>query len=1087
MMKNLLFLFGFITLVFNTNAQNFYCIESQDNTPPPEHIPLGDTIIDGIDIPGDSSTCFKSRDTDFFRTGIGSMLNYIPWADNSNAKNVKKKVKVKFVVTSFGVPNDNTIKPFYEDQNTSKFYDYVDEINFMLSSIVTPLSKAPILCQNELNCHIEKTKIKVELVDVAFIDTSFTQNKINNKEDKDSILYVVFKYDTTNTNSNGFASPTKKIMQNKDNSISHNYIFMQNLHKDNFSTDSSKHYGGRLFIHELGHLFSLEHLYEQDNRGQSYETCDENHPDYLLDIFGKNIVVDGIPYNKWCAEDNPNNFECDYTDPNTICTNNFMDNAGARYFSPMQMGRMHREAYLGNISRYIYPVDEPHVYPWYVSEDETWDYAIRLYQNLIVESGTKLTIKCTVYMPPNGKIIVEPGGQLIIDGGIITSYHENARWAGVQLEGNKNLEPLFANQGAIEMKNGAMIERAQNGIRNFRLQNGAQGGGIIQVKDSRFKNCLRAVELNDYPNHSYFHNGQSYCSFDNVKFIIDDTVAYHDNANVKEFFTAFNIKGGIHIKNSLFENKLDQETIAQEYRNSGIYLLSSYAYITNNKFYGLFNAVKNDTHINTPQRNILLRKNDFQNNSINVFLSNTSNNNIKENEITNLLKFDLDFMGSTIPLYSVGVMIRNNKGTLINCNNKIDGLGNDITGNHRKYGIVSEEEYSMRGANNIIKSNDLNSLMNAIQTQKYSRKFQVLCNEMSNNEYAFNINPESDTYFMNNLGTGCDPFNQTRANNVFISNDLDIISNVNIPWKYYYWDNNPSFIPTSTGTVITEICGTTNEDPNSQCDNLSDCIFYIDLGNTQIENLKAEYHNLYFNNSGNSANELSILENTIVNAYAYTNQYEKVIEFYEGLKNQAAYEYLVALYYESKDYINMYRYIDSLTLDTKEKTNYYDYYSFLENNIDNKGPNDGLSNKEIAFLNNFIASESVLAPNAKALLNWYDDNNYESPYIEELNSTPFNFFVPIEDKEYVKLELFPNPAQKDVQIIYELYNFDKSEVFSELKIFDIMGREVYSIEKEGEGYFREKLDVSTWANGLYIYTLEVEGKQIKTGKLIIVK
>lgn len=69
----------------------------------------------------------------------------------------------------------------------------------------------------------------------------------------------------------------------------------------------------------------------------------------------------------------------------------------------------------------------------------------------------------------------------------------------------------------------------------------------------------------------------------------------------------------------------------------------------------------------------------------------------------------------------------------------------------------------------------------------------------------------------------------------------------------------------------------------------------------------------------------------------------------------------------------------------------------------------------------------------------------------------------------------------------ELYNFDQSELFSELKIFDIMGREIYSIEKEGEGYFREELDVSTWANGLYIYTLEVVGEKVKTGKLIIVK
>ncbi len=67
-------------------------------------------------------------------------------------------------------------------------------------------------------------------------------------------------------------------------------------------------------------------------------------------------------------------------------------------------------------------------------------------------------------MPIDGKIIVEPGATLIVDGGTIKNAHPEM-WAGIEVWGN-TAQHQYAHsggqyhQGRAIFKNGAVIENA---------------------------------------------------------------------------------------------------------------------------------------------------------------------------------------------------------------------------------------------------------------------------------------------------------------------------------------------------------------------------------------------------------------------------------------------------------------------------------------------------------------------------------------------------------------------------------------------------------------------------------------------------
>ena len=216
--------------------------------------------------------------------------------------------------------------------------------------------------------------------------------------------------------------------------------------------------------HELGHAFDLFHLYEP---GCCHETCDSSSTDYLFDALGPHPTG-----NCWIE----GNWNCDPYAAGNTCTNNIMGGAGgvnfsAYYFTPLQIAKMHRAFYIKTARRYVKdsPFDAP--LPIVIHQNELWDFDIRVYQNIIVESGDTLTVTGKIAFPGGAAIIVKSGAQLVVDGGILTSSG-SSKWEGIEAwRGSRQIQMKKAiAKRIVVLTNRAAIENAADYRKKSRLK-----------------------------------------------------------------------------------------------------------------------------------------------------------------------------------------------------------------------------------------------------------------------------------------------------------------------------------------------------------------------------------------------------------------------------------------------------------------------------------------------------------------------------------------------------------------------------------------------------------------------------------------
>ena len=170
---------------------------------------------------------------------------------------------------------------------------------------------------------------------------------------------------------------------------------------------------------------------------------------------------------------------------------------------------MHKELSLSTARNYVYdcPISTTYLS---ITNNETWDFDIKVYRDIVIEPNNTLIIQCNVLMQSFSKIKIKPGAKLIIDGGIVTNGCDNGLWQGIELWGNTNQNQVPVNgiyqQGIVQIINGGTIENAVCGIVTaaFDASNGKEilgmHGGIILADNAVFKNCRTAVDFREYHN-----------------------------------------------------------------------------------------------------------------------------------------------------------------------------------------------------------------------------------------------------------------------------------------------------------------------------------------------------------------------------------------------------------------------------------------------------------------------------------------------------------------------------------------------------------------------------------------------------------
>lgn len=185
--------------------------------------------------------------------------------------------------------------------------------------------------------------------------------------------------------------------------------------------------------HEVGHILGLGHAWVKDG-------CDDT------------MEHKGDCWNRGTSA------RCD-----TMTSNNIMDYSASQVaFSPCQIGKMHMNMtrQYGRARKYLIPkwcqFDRNQTIT--ITEDVEWRCEKDLQGHVYIEPDATLTMNCRVSMPPNSKIVVKPGGKLILND---CKLHNacGKQWKGIEIQ------QIGQEKGEVTFLGSSVVENAEHSIR----------------------------------------------------------------------------------------------------------------------------------------------------------------------------------------------------------------------------------------------------------------------------------------------------------------------------------------------------------------------------------------------------------------------------------------------------------------------------------------------------------------------------------------------------------------------------------------------------------------------------------------------
>jgi len=187
------------------------------------------------------------------------------------------------------------------------------------------------------------------------------------------------------------------------------------------------------------------------------------------------------------------------------------------------------------IEQYGLSFDHVNTEEYYVSHD------------IFIDSLKTLSLTGTIHMNDSARIIVRPGGKLIVNGGTLTSACEGEMWQGIIVEGHNNIRQAALAQGSVILNN-ATIENAWTAISTRGADTNAvyeHTGGIVQATNTLFRNNRRSVEFLSYENHTTTHQVTDNASyFTRCTFTVDDDNLFvAQGRNFQNHVTMWQVRG----------------------------------------------------------------------------------------------------------------------------------------------------------------------------------------------------------------------------------------------------------------------------------------------------------------------------------------------------------------------------------------------------------------------------------------------------------------------------------------------------------------------------------------------------------------
>lgn len=444
----------------------------------------------------DASNAFHER--------YKKVQNYIPYPNSPVAV---KTIRINMVIVGI-----NGEYPFiWENDDLNATMTNEELLNFSFSGVIglnpswTTSNGFP--CPEPINPdYLSDSKIRIEVANVRYINSSYFAECNSHSILTELISHHIGLYPNDNDQLNWYFTRVKP-------GTGAGEVIGVTIDGESYSVINSAYvnlpYTGQHDMihchlsHEIGHTLDLHHTYGtnlyQNGGAADYIQWPEEHLD---DVFSGesefDVSIDGHSFGG--------------------CHNIMGGGCHNRWTSPKQMGRMHRALSMpilhGFSSANVTPEIRNYAYgfseiPIEITQDELWNFPMKSYNDIIVKRGATLTITCRLEMVPQAKIVVEPGGKLIVDGGTITSAKcggpdKEGLWRGIEVWGqsmyNQNSVDAqgISRQGSVYIINGALIEHAQVAIQANRPGQNNHGGGIIMVEESTIKNCWKGIHFARY-------------------------------------------------------------------------------------------------------------------------------------------------------------------------------------------------------------------------------------------------------------------------------------------------------------------------------------------------------------------------------------------------------------------------------------------------------------------------------------------------------------------------------------------------------------------------------------------------------------
>ena len=289
----------------------------------------------------------------------------------------------------------------------------------------------------------------------------------------------------------------------------------------------------------------------------------------------------------------------------------------------------------GTFGRGLYETDLSCNYnttAWEINHNATILNDTAVDQSIIIDSSYTLTVKAKLKFPPQGKIYVQPGAKLIVDGGTLTNRCYNM-WRGVEVRGNNRLKQNTFNQGYVNFKNGAVLENARIGI--------STNGGLIVAQNSFFRNNYNAIKFESY-------QYDQLSTFTKVTF--ETTRNYLDtNYSVpQDFVSLWNVKG-VRFLGCTFQNTtVPVNGIPGSLKGRGIYSIDATYYVdqytycpvsvvpcpnpvyTPSTFKGLYYGIR--VYNSDPAKYVQINKSIFDHNYRGIYLGSSNYSTLTQNK-----------------------------------------------------------------------------------------------------------------------------------------------------------------------------------------------------------------------------------------------------------------------------------------------------------------------------------------------------------------------------------------------------------------------------------------------------------------------